>query len=172
MTTTSTNHATTDQPRPSVSDIQQLAAGHLSMPSRLWHTVLVVASLSMATAIVSLWTTEPHVPPRLHAAFAAIVAVALTWAGFGVWVLVRRRVLFGRDRVLAGWLAVAFTTISAVGLLLAGAIGGFGTPAYVGAAGHSVLCAAAIWLLVSGRRRVRALSERRRKLEAALTPPS
>lgn len=155
-------------PALTVADIQRLAAQHLSLPSRIGHVLLLVVSLTMAAAIGSLWLTEPSLPVRTHVAFALIVTASLAWAGFAVWVLTERRVLFGLDRVIAARMALGFSLTCAVGMMAAGYWGGAGTPAYVGAALESPLCVVAAVLLVRARRRVEALSRRRRELEARL----
>src|SRR5678815_4371066 len=90
-----------DTPARSVADIQQLAAAQLSLPSRVGHTALLMVSVTMAVAVGSLWATEPSLPMRTQMAFAVIVAMSLGWTVFAMWVLTRRRVLLGTDRVVA-----------------------------------------------------------------------
>lgn len=155
-------------PGAAIADMQRLAAAHLSLPSRLGHTVLLVVSLTVATAIGSLWATEPALPARAHAGFAAVVGIALAWAAFAGWVLARRRVLFGADQVLAATMALAFTALGAVGFVAVGYWGGAGRAAYVGALVHAALFGVAAVLLVRARRRVDSLSRRRRELEQQL----
>ncbi len=165
MTSLSQSQQPIDAPRPSVADIQRLAAAHLSLPSRMGHVLLLVMSLIMAAAIGSLWATEPSLPLRTHVAFALIVSIALAWAIFSAWVLARRRVLFGADRVLAARMGLTFSALGAVGMAALGYWGEFGRGAYLGALVQSVLCGVAVVLLVRARRRVEALARRRRQIE-------
>jgi hypothetical protein len=157
-----------DSPRLSVSDIQRLTAAQLSLPSRIGHTLLLAGSLTMAAAIGSLWATEPFLPARTHAAFGLIVSIALAWSVFAVWVLARRRVLFGRDRVVASGMGLGFTALCTAGMLAVGYWGGVGRSAYAAALVESLLGGVAAVLLVRARRRVAALSIRRRELERQL----
>src|SRR5688500_18026833 len=125
-----------DLPRVSVPDIQRLASAQLSLPSRMGHVLLLVVSLMMAATIGSLWATEPSLPPLTHVAVALIVGGAVAWALFAMWVLVRRRVLFGADRVLAATMGVTFPAIGAGGMAALGYWGGAGKAAYIGALIH------------------------------------
>ncbi|MFI6907904.1 hypothetical protein ACIBKY_42030 [Nonomuraea sp. NPDC050394] len=77
--------------------------------------VALLAGLAGAVALGSLWLTEPGpLPDRLHLAFALLLTLCLAWAGYGGWVLARRTPMFALDRVVAGWLAVAASTMTAV----------------------------------------------------------
>jgi hypothetical protein len=155
-----------DVPRLSVAEMQRLVAAHVSLPSRVGHLLLLIGSLIMAVAMGSLWATEPSLPARTHAAFALIVSIALAWATFATWVLARRRVLFGRDRVLAARMGLAFSMVGAIGMSGLAYWGAVGKAAYLGALVHLLLCGIAALLLVKARRRVEALVRRRRELEA------
>jgi hypothetical protein len=154
-----------DAPRPSVADVQRLVAAQLSVPSRVGHVILLVASLVVATAVASLWATEPSLPVRTHVAFAFIVSAAAAWAVFAAWVLARRRVLFGADRVLAAKMGMTFSALAAAGMAALGYWGGLGRGAYSGALVQILLCAVAVVLLIRARRHVTALSRRRQELE-------
>ena len=154
-----------DSPRPSVGDIQRLAAADLSLPSRIGHTLLLVMSLIMAAGVVSLWATEPSLPPRTHMAFAFIVGCALTWSIFAAWVLARRRVLLGADRVLAAKIALSLSTLGAIGMAALGYWGEAGRGAYLGALMQTALAVVAAVMLIRARRRFEALSRRRREIE-------
>jgi hypothetical protein len=105
---------------------------------------------------------------RTHVAFALIVSVALAWVVFASWVLARRRVLFGSDRVVAATMGLAFSALFTAGMLAAGYWAGFGRPAYAGALVESLFCGAAGLLLVNARQRVATLSRRRQELERQL----
>jgi hypothetical protein len=162
---TSSSSLPPDVPRPSIADVQRLAAVHLSPVSRVGYTVLLVVSLTTAVAMGSLWVTEPSLPARTHAAFAVMVTMSLTWATLAGWVLMRRRVLLGIDRVLSATVGVVFSGIAAVGMASVGYWGGAGRPAYGGALVDVGLCAVAVLLLIRARRRLAELARRRTELE-------
>ena len=157
MTHLSQSQKAIEAPRPSVADVQRFAAAQVSLPSRVGHVLLLVISMVMAAAVGSLWATEPSLPLRTHIAFALIVGGALAWAGFSAWVLARRRVLFGADRVLAARLGVTFAALGALGM---GAMG-----YWTGALVQAALCGTAVVLLVRARRRAKALARRLRELD-------
>jgi hypothetical protein len=162
---TSSDIRSIDSPKVTVADIQQFAAAQLSLPSRMGHVALLVVSLTMAVAVGSLWATEPSLATRTRIAFAVLVSLNLGWAVFATWVLARRRVLLGTDRVVAATMALGFSTVCAAGMLAVGYWGGVGTPAYTAALVESPLCIVAAMLLVRARRRVDALRRRQRELE-------
>ena len=141
----------------------------LSMPSRLGHVCLLIAASLMTVAIGSLWATEPVLPVRTQWAFGAMVVVGLSWAGFASWVLRRRRPLLAHDRVVAGWMSVAFTSVFVLGaLFLALSAGGRG-PVAAAASGATLLIAAVV-TLVRARQEHDRLSARRAVLEQRLHP--
>jgi hypothetical protein len=70
------------------------------------------AGLAGATAIATLWATEPgRLPTRTAAAFAGLIVIGLSWAVLAGWTVVKRPV-FAAERVAAGRLAVVFTAAS------------------------------------------------------------
>jgi hypothetical protein len=152
--------------------MQRLAAGQLSIPSRFGHTLLLLASLTMAVGVGSLWATEPSLPTRTHIAFAMILGVAISWSVFAAWVLIRRRVLFGRDRVVAATMGLAFAGLFTACMLAVGYWGGMGKAAYAGALAESAMCAVAAVLLVNARRRVAAFTRRKQELERQFGRPA
>jgi hypothetical protein len=158
MTMTST-HSSLDLPR--------LLDAELSRPSRFRHVALLLGSLTMTIIVVSLWLTEPALPTRTQAAFGLMIVIGLSWAAFAVWVLIARRTLLGRDSIVAGRMAVSFTTMFIVGALTLGYMNG-GTAPYAAAAMGLGLLAAAVALLVRAQRRVTALTTRREALEREL----
>jgi hypothetical protein len=160
-------NSTTSTRPPSPAALRHLADTELSVRSRVGHVALLVASLLMAIAIASLWLTEPALPLRAHVAFAAMVGIGLSWAGFSVWVLARRRVLLARHSVVAGRMAVTFTALFVVGALIVGYTSA-GAGGYVAAGLGAVMLGVAIALLVRARRRFAALMERRQTLEREL----
>ena len=126
-----------------------------------------IAALAMAVVVGSLWLTEPALPLRTHLAFGAMSAIGLSWLALASWTLATRRILFARDRVIAGRMAVTFTSVFAIGALAA--VIATGSGAAVGAlATGLVMLAAAVGVLRSAHRRFAALSKRRAELERAL----
>jgi ABC-type antimicrobial peptide transport system permease subunit len=94
--------------------------------------------------------------------------MALTRSVFATWVLSQRRVLLGTDRVLAAKIGLAFSAMTTTGMLSVADWAGMGRSAYVGALVNGALCVVAAILLVRARRRLEALSRRRRELERHL----
>ena len=103
-------------PHPSlVAGLADLARTELSLRARLGHVLLALAASTMTVVVVSLWMTEPGLPPRTRTAFALLIAIGVAWVAYSVWVLNARRVMLARQRVVAGRLAVAFTFTFAAG---------------------------------------------------------
>lgn len=138
-----------------------------SLRSRLAHVALLTGSLMMTAVVASLWATEPALPARTRWAFAAMVGIGLVWAAFAAWVLGTRRVLLGRDSVIAGRMAVTFSSLFALGSAAAAATTG-GPAAYGVLATGVVMLAVAVALLLRARRRVERLTARRQELERRL----
>ena len=89
----------------------------LSLPRRVAHLVAGLGGLTVAAVAGLLWATEPGVlPGRTRIAFAAVMGIGLTWAGFAGWALTRRP-LFAIDRVIAAWLAVTISTLIGLGMV-------------------------------------------------------
>jgi hypothetical protein len=82
-------------------------------------------------------------------------------------VLTTRRVLLGQDSVLAGRMAVVFTTTFVAGALTLGYVNGGRAPYSAAVMGLGLL-AAAVALLIRARRRVVVLTARREALEREL----
>lgn len=108
-------------PDPSVVEsLERLARTELSLRARLGHVLLALVASAMTIVVVSLWLTEPALPPRTTAAFGLLTVIGLGWVAYSVWVLSARRVMLARQRLVAGRLAVAFTgAFAAGGALLA-----------------------------------------------------
>ena len=151
------------------AELRRLLDSQLSLRSRIGHVALLLASAAMTVVVASLSITEPALPARTAAAFAAMTMISLAWVAFSGWVLTRRRPLFGRDRVVAGRMAVIFTsTFMAVALAIAYSSGGRAPVA--AAVMGLLLVAAAVTLLVHARRNVLRLTSRREALEHELAP--
>lgn len=102
-----------------MNDSPGYAPGHLlhgmSLRRRIGYVAAGLAGLAGAALIGTLWATEPaSLPVRTRLAFAALIAIGLAWACFAAWALARRP-MFAADRLIAAWLAVAFTTLTTIG---------------------------------------------------------
>ncbi len=115
-----------------------------------------IAGFTGSALIAALWATEPaSLPTRTRWAFAGLIVVGLAWTVLAAWTLWKRP-LFAADRVIAGRLAVLFTTATT---LVTGVVAG---PL---AAGPGLLTVAvAVVVLV----RARAYRDRLRSQIAAL----
>jgi hypothetical protein len=151
----------------SLAEITHAARGDLSLRARLGYVLLLLIAVAGAGALLALWVTEPGLPLRTHLAFGGLLGILLGWASFAAWVLRTRRPLFGRDRVVAGRLAVTFSSLFAVGMAAAGATTGRPGP-WGGAVLGAVMVVVAAWLLRRAGRRVVALTARRDALSRQL----
>jgi hypothetical protein len=148
--------------------VQRLARGELSVKARLGYVALLLVSSAMTTVIVSLWLTEALLPPRTHFAFGAMSLIGISWAALSIWALTTRRVLFSRDRVIAGRMSVAFTALFLAGAIAA-VISTGNAAAFGAAATGAVMLAIALRVLSGARRRFAELAARRDALERELT---
>ena len=103
-----------------VAELRRLARTELSTPTRVMHILLALAAALMTIVVTSLWLTEPALPFRTTVAFAALTGIGLGWLAFSLWVLRSKHVLLARHRVVAGRLAVSFSSVFVVGCLLLG----------------------------------------------------
>jgi hypothetical protein len=156
-------------PDPSiVAALGRLAQTELSLRARLGHVLLALVASAMTILVVSLWLTEPALPRRTVAAFAVLTVIGPGWVAYSVWVLSARRVMLGRQRVVAGRLAVAFTATFATGciVLTFTARAKFGWPA-VAMSLTLLAVAAVLWRRAEGAHS--RLLARRDQLERELT---
>lgn len=154
----------------SLEHIRRLAGEELSLRTRVGHVALLLAAAIMTAVVVALWVTEPSLPVRTQAAFGVLAAIGASWAAFAAWVLSRRRPLFARDRVIAGRMAVMFTTVfvvAAVGALFVTR----GTAALAMLGSAIGMLALALATLRGAQRRFAALAARRQALEAEARQP-
>lgn len=168
---------TTDHPNPAVPPAATAAAlralldTELSTSARLWHVALLLVSLAMTAVAVSLWATEPSLPARTQLAFAAMTLIGVGWAVHAIRVLGSRRVLLAKHRVVAGWMAVTFTSVfasvSVAAVFLTGAPAARGSMAFA-----AVMWVVALALLGRARRENQRLEARRRELEQKLVQAS
>lgn len=144
----------------SAAAVRRAAQGALSMRARVGYVALMIASACGAAGLVSLWATEPGLPGRTHAAFAALTALCLAWAAVAAWVLRTRRVLLGYDRVLAGRMAVIGAGLFTMGMVAAAGISG--APAARGGVllGAAMVAVAALQLRRAARRFLALVAQR------------
>jgi hypothetical protein len=152
----------------SMAMVQKLARGELSVKARLGYVALLLVSSAMTVGLLSLWLTEGWLPLRTHLAFGAMCFIGVSWAALSTWALSTRRVLFARDRVIAGRMSVVFTA-----LFLACAIAAVfmtGKAAALGAAAlGAVMFVIALRVLAGARRRYTELTALRTELEQELS---
>jgi membrane associated rhomboid family serine protease len=154
-------------PPESAAALQRLVDTELSLPSRLGHVALLLVALTMTTVITALWTTEPTLPLGTHIGFALMVAIGSSWAIFAIWVLTHRRILFARHQIVAGRMAVTFTTVFLLGTLVVGY--STGRPeAYKATAVGVLLLGVAVVVLVRAERAFARLVSRRDALAREL----
>lgn len=103
--------------KPDVREMQHRVRAEIAMPSRLAHSVLLVAAAAMTATVASLWITESSLPERTQWAFAFLIVIGAGWISFASWVLTRRRVLFGQQRVVAARLALIATAAFVAGAI-------------------------------------------------------
>src|SRR5919106_4219852 len=152
---------------PTSAELRRLLDAQLSLRSRLGHVALLLGSAAMTIVVISLWLTEPALPTRTAGAFAVMTLIGLSWIVFSGWVLTRRRPLLGRDGLIAGRMAVTFTSTFAGGALAVRYSSGGEAPLAAAVMGL-VMVAAAVALLVRARRTVARLTKRREALEREL----
>lgn len=145
----------------------RIVSADLSARPRVAHALLLAAALGGTVVTLSLFLTEPDPPLRTRTAFAVLSLIGMGWTGYALWVLTRRRVLYARQQVVAGWMAVAFTSVFTLGALAIGIGSGMAT-GFVAAAMGLALVGAALVLLGRARRRLAALTAKRRALETQL----
>ena len=159
-------HNETLSPNPPAMDAEaarRLVRRELATRSRLGYlTLLLLAALGVA-AVLSLWLTEPGLPPATHLAFAGLCAVGLAWVVFCGWVLTRRKVLYARQRIVAARLAVAFSALFSAGSLAVALIRQ-ATGGYLASAFGLGLTAFAVAQLRRARQHHEALVQLRRSL--------
>ena len=126
----------------SLQDVRQLAGAELSLRARVGYVSLMLVSAAMTAVIASLWLTETELPPRTQFAFGAMCVIGLSWVALSVWALRTRRPLFARDRVVAGRMAVAFTSVFVAGAMA--------TVIVAGNAWAAAACGATIGFITGG----------------------
>jgi hypothetical protein len=144
--------------------VRRLAKSELSMTSRLGYVALLLVAGAMTVIILALLTTEVGVPARTRTAFAIMSLIGVSWIGLATWALTTSRPLAARDRVVAGWMAVTFTSLFVVGTALAALISHDAAAWRALALGLGLLWLA-VQALRKARRRLAELVARRAQLE-------
>ena len=148
-------------------ELRRLTASELSRAARMRYVGLLLAASTMTVIVTALLITEPSLPLRTSIALGVLAVIGLSWVAFAAWVLTRRRILLGRDRVVAGRLAVVFSAVFGVGATAVGYVTSSRTPFAAAAMGVGMLVIA-VAMLVRARRNVERLSKRRAELERQL----
>ena len=144
---------------------RQIAEAELSLWPRVAHGAVLMAALVMTIIVAALWLTEPDLPLRTRAALAVLAVIGATWISYASWVLTQRRVLFARQRVVGGWLALAFTSLFTAGAFAMGILAEAAAGLAAGGLGLGLVAISAL-LLARARRRLSGLLDRRHALEA------
>ena len=145
-------------------ELRQLTALELSLGSRLRYLGLLLGASTMTAIVTALLLTEPGLPTRTTVALGALAVIGVSWTIFAAWVLNRKRVLLGNHRLVAGRLAVTFSSVFVIGALIVGFVTS-STPPFAAAAMGGVMLAIAIAMLIRARRNFAYLSKRRDELE-------
>ncbi len=159
---------TTHTPPPTLAaDLRRLTVLELSLPARMGYIALLLAASTMTVIVTALLLTEEGLPRRASIALAVMAAIGLSWMGFAGWVLTHKRILLGRERIVASRLALAFSSVFVVGALLVGYQ--TANTSALAAAGLGVLMVlVALSMLIRARRAFAQLSKRREALEMQL----
>lgn len=104
-------------PPPSVDALHALTRSELSRRPRFLYVGVLLGSAAMTAVTTALLLTEPSAPMRTRAAFVVLSIIGVSWVAFCSWALTHRRPLLGRDRVIAGRMAITFCAIFTVGAL-------------------------------------------------------
>lgn len=144
---------------------RRLVAAELAPPSRIAHGALLVVASAMTIVILSLLVTEPALPARTLAAFVGLATIGAAWSAYAAWALARRHVLYGRQRVVAGWIALAAATIFSLGGLAIGIWAAQPAGLVAGMSGIPFVVGAAL-MLAKAHRSVSLLTGRLRMIEA------
>ena len=156
----------TDHTPPSdlVNDLRRITALELSPAARMRYVGLLLAASAMTVIVTALLTTEPSLPLRTSIAFAVLALMGLSWTGFAAWVLTYTRIPLGRQRIVAGRMAVAFSVVFCIGALAVGYATSSRAALAAAAMGAAMIVIAAL-VLMRARRRFEQLSRRRAELE-------
>ncbi len=150
--------------------IDRLLRG-VSLPRRVAQLTVGLAGAADAALIAALWATEPTgLPARTQAAFGVLVLIGLGWASWAGWAL-SRGPIFALDRVVAGWLSLLASSITAVGTVTIAAARAHVAGIIAGAILGAVLTACAGTVLTRARAHRARLIRQRARLEQSPTTP-
>lgn len=153
-----------NEPRVTADELIARLSPVLSPWRRFGGLAALLGGLSGAGLLASLWATEPGpLPDRTHLAFALLTLLCLAWTGYGAWVLTRRTPLFALDRVVAGWLALAASTLTTVVMAVVAVLRD--TLPFPALGAGAAFVAVAVTLTARAHRRRAALLRRKRELE-------
>ncbi|RVX41299.1 hypothetical protein EDD27_3806 [Nonomuraea polychroma] len=154
---------TEEEPRLSAQEMIERLSPVLSLGLRVRAVAALVVGLAGAVFVAALWWSEPGpLPGRTHVAFALFTVFCLAWAGYGGWLLTRRVPLFAGEQVVAAWIALVASVVTAVVVGVVAVQRGTGLGLAVAVGG--VFVAAALVLAVRAHARRAALLRRRREL--------
>ena len=148
-------------------DLRQLTALELSLPSRLRYVALLLVASAISAIVIALLVTEPRLPMRTSMALGVMAVIGVSWMIFAAWVLTRKRILLGSHRIVAGRLAVAFSTVFVIGAVAVGWTTSNASP-YAAAAMGAVMLSVAVTMLTRAKRQVARFSKRRDELERVI----
>ncbi|WP_431973837.1 hypothetical protein [Micromonospora haikouensis] len=153
----------TDEPRLSARELLDRLDATLSLRTRIRAVAALLAGLAGGVFVTSLWWSEPGpLPGRTHLSFALFTVFCLAWACYGGWLLTRRVPLFATEQVVAAWIALVASLVTAGIAAVAAAHSGTGRWAALATGGLFVV--AALALTVRAHRRRAALLRRMREL--------
>jgi len=128
-------------------DVRRMLRAELSFRTRAAYLAALLLTTTFAIALLSLWLTEPHLPARTHVAFALLVMINMGWSALCAWALAQRKVLYARQGVMAGRLAVLWSAVFVVGAVAAGYASGRAGAGLLAALLGMLLLGAAILML-------------------------
>jgi hypothetical protein len=147
--------------------LQQITGQALSVRARFGHVALLLAAVAMSIVLGALLATEPLLPTRTAVAFTVMLVMALSWTAYAIWVLRNRWTLLANHRIVAGRMAVTFSSVFTAVALGVGVTAG-ASAGYLAAATGAVFIAASVLLLLRAHRQRAQLLARRRQLESEL----
>jgi hypothetical protein len=109
-----------DIPAISADNIRHILRAELSFKVRIAYVIGLLGTATFSIALSSLWWTEPGLPLRTHLAFGVLLAINLGWSAFCLWALTRTKVLYARQGVVAGRLAVLWSAVFVAGAIAVG----------------------------------------------------
>jgi uncharacterized membrane protein YfcA len=128
-------------------DVRRMLRAELSFRTRAAFLAALLLTTTFAIALLSLWLTEPRLPVRTHVAFGLLVMINMGWSAFCAWALAQRKVLYARQGVIAGRLAVLWSAVFVMGAVAAGYASGRASAGLLAALLGLLLLGAAVLVL-------------------------